>query len=100
MAVCDDFMADPAVMDALVRTVRDVAEDLGIPSDLLDSVDIMAASLGAFMADPTNMEALLPMLEAVQDPSMEEDVSLATGNLLQRAGYNSTDQLVSQIQQK
>lgn len=95
---CENPMDDPLVMASLEKVAKDVAKDMGIPSDLLDNMDVMVASLVAFLDDPSNMDLLLPFLEKVQD--VEEDVGIAASNLLQGFGYNNSDQFLSEMREK
>ena len=53
-------------MESLKMAAIDLTGDM-MPAEMWDDMEVMADSLGVFMADPTNMDALIPFLEKVED---------------------------------
>ena len=85
-------MADPSMMESLKMAAIDLTGDM-MPAEMWDDMEVMADSLGVFMADPTNMDALLPFLEKVEDVGMNVDTM--QGNVLNSMGFNSSEELLS-----
>ena len=58
----------------------------------------MAESLGAFMEDPSNMDALIPFLEQVEEVGMNMDIMQT--NMLKSMGYNDTEELMQEVRKQ
>ena len=90
-------MQDPGVMTSLKQSVQELTVDF-VPAELFDNIEVMALALGTFIQDPDNLDALLPLLEKVEE--VEQDLGIVQGNLLNSMGYNSTDDLVAFVEEK
>ena len=82
------------MMESLKMAAKDLTGDM-MPPEMWDDMEVMADSLGVFMADPTNVDALLPFLEKVEDVGMNVDTM--QGNVLNSMGYDSPEELLEEI---
>ena len=61
-------------------------------------LEVMAESLGAFMEDPSNMDALMPFLEQVEEVGMNMDIMQT--NMLKSMGYDNTEELMQDVRKQ
>jgi len=94
---CEDLMDDPAMMESLKNAAKDLTADM-MPVEMWDNLEVMAESLGAFMEDPSNMDALMPFLEQVEEVGMNMDIMQT--NMLKSMGYNDTEELMQDMRKQ
>ena len=58
----------------------------------------MAESLGAFMEDPSNMDALMPFLEQIEEVGI--NMNIMQTNMLKSMGYNDTEELMQEVRKQ
>ena len=63
-------MEDPGMMNSMKNAVMEMTGGM-IPTDMIDNLEVMAGALMNYMADPMNMDALMPVLDKLEVVAMD-----------------------------